>query len=138
MTIFYNFNMSPVSDKTVEFEWRDSSTNLPMDISLYVANMYVRPEKGSSYLIKTYSSLDSGIVLDYTNSLISIRVKPYDLQTYGPGNLWYELFLTNMDTGYVISFANGFITLLNNIPVMPEVQLGGYIASTTQVGGYLV
>jgi len=137
MTIFYNFNVSPISDKTIEFEWRDSSTNLPMDISNYVATLYVRPEKGSDTLIKTYSSLDSSIEMDYDNSLVSIRIKPYDLQGYGPGNLWYELFLVQMDTGYRISFANGFATLLKYIAPQADIPLQGYVAASVKVTGIL-
>lgn len=137
MTILYNFNISPLSDKTIEFEWRDSSTNLPMDISNYVATMYVKSEKESDIVIKTYSSLDSSIDMDYDNSLISIRIKPYDLQGYGPGNIWYELFLTQMDTSYTISFAHGFVTLLKYISPQSDIPLQGYIATTTTIQGIL-
>lgn len=135
MTIFYNYSVTPISDKTVEFEWRDSSTNLPVDLSSYMAKMYIWTKKGADIPIKTYSSLDGGVVIDYQNSLIIVRVFPYDLQTYGPGNLWYELFLTNIDTNYSICFAHGFLTLTKYIPVPPEAQFESIVSIKTTVIG---
>jgi len=114
-----NIEIEEKTDYTLSITFRDDTTNLPVDLSGYTADLQVRGLFGSPYILLELTQA-SGIVLGGVTGNIDINFTPamtdMSQQVAGWDRAAYDLVLTNL-AGKKIKILKGFVTILRSATV---------------------
>ena len=89
--------------------------NEPIDLSTYTARMQIREKLDSSTVIYELTTENGGIVLNNVDYTINLNIPATTTQTFTFKKAVYSMELVNTNNDSVITFAQGNITLYNEI-----------------------
>ena len=89
--------------------------NEPIDLSTYTARMQIREKLDSSTIIYELTTANGGIVLNSTDYTINLNIPATITETFTFKKAVYSMELVNTNNDSVITFAQGNITLYNEI-----------------------
>jgi len=117
LSYFLNLEVDQYATNNIQFLWLEDSTNLPVDLTGYTANMMVVRNPGEVGSLLTLSTANGKIVLGGVLGTINITIQPSDLDFSLPGAVeWYtghyDLYLTNTNDNSVTRLHRGLITVL--------------------------
>lgn len=109
-----NIEIEETMDYTLSLTYRDETTNLPVDLTGYSAELELRPNFGSPSSLLTLSTDNGRIVLGGDSGAIDATFLPIDTDQSQLYTAWsraaYDLVLTD-PTGKKKKILKGFITI---------------------------
>lgn len=120
MAAIVNIEVDAGTSKTVEFDWIDNSTRLPMDLTTCTAKMQVRSKPGGDIVYLEYSTQANTITLDAVEGSITVFISPSDTTVF-PNTEWrranYDLRITDTASGLVTMIVRGEFTILPRVTI---------------------
>lgn len=110
-----NVELDPGSDSSVELDWTNPSTNLPIDLTGYSAKMQVRSRPYDGTILLDYTSGNGKLVLGGALGTIKILFSAADTNTGTWFNGTYDLYIVKIADGSTTRVASGFVTILKQI-----------------------
>ena len=111
-----NMEIEEKTDYTLSVTYRDDTTNLPVNLSGYKANLQIRGMFGSPYVLIDLNETN-GITLGGPSGNIDIKIKASDTDKSLDSNPWtraaYDLILTNTQNER-IKLLKGFVTVIRS------------------------
>lgn len=121
MATIVNIEIDQGSSKTVEYDWIDPSTRLPIDLTGYTAKMQVRATAGGPAIFLDYNTSNGKIVLGGVTGTITIIIAPADTTTFTVAPEWrravYDLFITKTADGSITMVARGEFTIMPRVTI---------------------
>lgn len=116
MSTILNLEIDQGVSKNILITWLDGSTNLPMDLTGYTADLQVKQFYGSPDVLLELSTANNKISLDAGPGTIVLIFTPADTQNMTVYEGVYELVMTRPDNSKV-SFVRGLFTLTQSITI---------------------
>lgn len=114
MSSFANIEIDQGSSKNILYEWFDTSTNLPVDMTGFSALLQIKRHYGDSEVLLELSTANNKIDLTGGPGNLVLIFSAEDTASMLDYNCVYELVLTRPDATK-ISFLKGKFTLLQNV-----------------------
>jgi hypothetical protein len=109
-----NIDLEEETDYTLSIVYTDDKTNLPRDLTGYLAYFTIRRETAGEVVLLVTSKAGGGITLGGTDGTIDVRILDTDLTFTSHPPFWrtgiYDLVVMNT-AGIKTKLAQGFVTL---------------------------